>query len=157
MTPSRCFGWSQLSGGRVSEPRRGQRQCVRCSRNRAERFFTPRGKTCSACRKQSRSRATHDRRVQVTYGLGPGEYEVLFAAQGGVCAICGQTRRTRLDVDHDHATGLVRGLCCRLCNRKLLTAARNSPAVLRNAAGYLEAPPALRFLGPRYHIENREE
>ncbi|MCZ4119021.1 endonuclease domain-containing protein [Streptomyces sp. H39-S7] len=130
---------------------------MKCERNRAERFFAPRGKTCADCRKQSRSKTTHDRRVQVTYGLGPGEYEELFNAQGRVCAICGQTRRTRLDVDHDHITGLVRGLCCRLCNRKLLPAARNSPTVLRSAAGYLEDPPALKFLGPRYHIENREE
>ncbi|MGJ3559613.1 endonuclease domain-containing protein [Streptomyces sp. INA 01156] len=47
--------------------------------------------------------------------------------QGGACAICGQTRRYRLDVDHDHKTGLVRGLTCRLCNRRVLPEPRTTP------------------------------
>ena len=94
--------------------------------------------------------------MQETYGLEPGEYAKLLAAQGGVCAICKQSRRTRLDVDHDHSTGLVRGLACRSCNRKVLPYARNDPTILRNAADYLEDPPALRFLGKRYHIDTPE-
>jgi len=76
--------------------------------------------------------------------------------QGGVCAICRQLRRYRLDVDHDHKTGLVRGLTCRLCNRRILPASKDNPEVLRSAAAYLEDPPAVRFLGPRYHVETRE-
>ncbi|MER6382073.1 endonuclease VII domain-containing protein [Streptomyces sp. NPDC001118] len=91
-----------------------------------------------------------------TYGLEPGEYQALMDHQGGVCAICQQARRYRLDVDHDHKTGLVRGLTCRLCNRRILPGAKDDPAILRNAAAYLENPPAVRFLGPRYHVDNRE-
>jgi len=88
-----------------------------------------------------------------TYGLDKGEYEVLFKAQGGKCAICGGTRRQRLSVDHCHKTGLVRGLLCRLCNGRLLTAARDKPDVLRSAANYLEAPPAIEILGERFYKE----
>jgi len=59
--------------------------------------------------------------VRVVYGLGAGDYERLWAAQGGVCALClratGRTRR--LSVDHDHLTGQVRGLLCRPCNNVL--------------------------------------
>ncbi|MEV0470738.1 endonuclease VII domain-containing protein [Streptomyces prunicolor] len=91
-----------------------------------------------------------------TYGLEPGEYQALLDYQNGMCAICGQQRRYRLDVDHDHKTGLVRGLTCRLCNRRILPGARDDPEVLRNAAAYLENPPALQFLGPRYHVDTRE-
>lgn len=131
--------------------RKGYRECIKCGRNRAERFFTPRGKVCETCRKSTRSKATHEQRVMSTYGLGPGEYDALFAAQGGRCAICRQTRRQRLSVDHDHKTGLVRGLCCRLCNGRLLTAARDRPETLRAAADYLENPPALRILGERHY------
>ncbi|MGI5531546.1 endonuclease VII domain-containing protein [Streptomyces syringium] len=130
----------------------GTRPCTRCQRNRAERFFTSsRGKVCASCRKKARSKASHEARVQATYGLLPGEYNRLFELQGGRCGICGGTRSQRLSVDHCHRTQLVRGLLCRMCNGRLLTAARDRPEVLRAAAGYLEDPPAQRHLGPRYY------
>jgi hypothetical protein len=129
-------------------PRPGYRPCSKCGNNRAERFFTgPRGRVCSDCKSTSRSKAAHETRVRATYGLGPGEYDALFAAQGGRCAICDQTRRQRLSVDHCHRTNLIRGLLCRLCNGRLLTAARDRPEVLRAAADYLDSPPAVRHLG----------
>ncbi|MFF4952868.1 endonuclease VII domain-containing protein [Streptomyces chattanoogensis] len=89
--------------------------------------------------------------MRSTYGLGPGEYDALFTAQGGRCAICGGTRTQRLSVDHCHRTQLVRGLLCRMCNGRLLTAARDRPETLRAAADYLENPPAPRFIGRRYY------
>ncbi|MFI1796374.1 endonuclease VII domain-containing protein [Streptomyces sp. NPDC020379] len=89
--------------------------------------------------------------MQATYGLQAGDYDRLFELQGGRCAVCGGTRRQRLSVDHDHKTGLVRGLLCRMCNGRLLTAARDRPETLRAAAEYLEDPPAQRHLGPRYY------
>jgi len=52
------------------------------------------------------------------------EYERLLAAQGGGCAICGATPKTRrLHVDHDHMDRAhrVRGLLCMRCNRALPT------------------------------------
>src|SRR6267154_3579184 len=39
----------------------------------------------------------------------------LIAWQRGRCAICGDSH-TVCVVDHDHATGLVRGLLCSTCN-----------------------------------------
>ena len=133
------------------------RKCTRCLKNRALRFFTPRGRVCADCRKKSRSKASHENRVQDVYGLEAGEYDKLFQAQGGRCAICGGTRRQRLSVDHCHKTGLVRGLLCRMCNGRLLTSARDKPEVLRRAADYLERPPALEHLGERFHKDNRED
>jgi hypothetical protein len=133
------------------------RKCTRCSRNRALRFFTPRGRLCADCRKKGRSKASHEARVQDTYGLEAGEYDRLFEAQGGKCAICGGTRRQRLSVDHDHKTGQVRGLLCRMCNGRLLTAARDKPEVLLKAAEYLVTPPAVQILGIRIHRDNRKD
>lgn len=53
-------------------------------------------------------------------GVTDEQYERLLAAQGGGCAICGATPKTRrLHVDHDHKTGAVRGLLCYRCNRFL--------------------------------------
>lgn len=48
------------------------------------------------------------------YGIDLPEYEALLAAQGGVCAICGAESPNH--IDHDHATGKVRGILCFNCN-----------------------------------------
>lgn len=95
--------------------------------------------------------------MQDTYGLLEGEYEALLAAQGGVCAICKQSRKYRLNVDHSHKSGHARGLLCRLCNGRLLTAARDNPQTLLNAAEYLTNPPAIRILGERLHKTFRKD
>ncbi|MEU7830324.1 endonuclease VII domain-containing protein [Nonomuraea sp. NPDC049129] len=130
------------------------RPCSKCGKRRQAKFFSgPRGKICTTCSKKSRSDATHRRRVGKTYGLLPGEYDTLFSYQAGACAICEGTRRQRLSVDHDHRDSVVRGLLCRLCNSRLLTAARDNPDILRRAADYLENPPAITAIGRRYASE----
>ena len=55
-------------------------------------------------------------------GVTDDEYARLLQAQNGGCAICGATPKTRrLDVDHDHRTGEIRGLLDHRCNRALPT------------------------------------
>lgn len=84
----------------------------------------------------------HEKRVQATYGLEKGDYAKLYQFQGGLCALCrratGASRR--LSVDHDHATGDVRGLLCRPCNT-LLGHARDRLAFFRRCISYLTLPP----------------
>jgi hypothetical protein len=84
----------------------------------------------------------HEKRVQDTYGLEKGEYAQLYAFQGGLCALCrratGASRR--LSVDHDHATGDVRGLLCRPCNT-LLGHARDKLSFFRRCISYLAYSP----------------
>ena len=46
-------------------------------------------------------------------------YDVLFALQGGVCAICKKKHHRRLHADHCHVTGKLRGLLCPKCNPAL--------------------------------------
>lgn len=55
------------------------------------------------------------------YGLEPGEYGKMLAAQSGVCAICKgpATGMGEFHVDHCHETGIVRGLLCHGCNVSL--------------------------------------
>jgi len=53
-------------------------------------------------------------------GITQAEYDRLLAEQGGHCALCPNTPKTRrLHVDHDHTTGRVRGLLCFRCNKFL--------------------------------------
>lgn len=48
------------------------------------------------------------------YGLTQERLDEMTAEQGGLCAMgCGAAIS---DIDHDHATGKVRGLLCRRCN-----------------------------------------
>jgi hypothetical protein len=97
-----------------------------------------------------RSDTTHARHILVTYGITADEYLAIYEYQGGRCALCrratGKTRR--LAVDHCHATGRVRGLCCKFCNR-LLGFARDSAEFFRRCADYLEHPPAFAVIGER--------
>ncbi len=51
------------------------------------------------------------------YRMTTDEYNSLYEAQAGGCAIC--TRTGKLFVDHCHTTGIVRGLLCRYCNTGL--------------------------------------
>ena len=62
----------------------------------------------------------------------------LLRLQGGHCALCPSTPKTRrLHVDHNHRTGQVRALLCHRCNRFL--PAWVTPDWLRRAADYVEA------------------
>lgn len=106
-------------------------------------FPGPRCTTHHRAKIKASKEAAHERRVQEVYGLGPGQYGELYRLQTGVCAICkratGKTRK--LSVDHDHATGKVRGLLCRPCN-DMLGHARDSYMFFYRAANYLMTPPA---------------
>lgn len=81
----------------------------------------------------------HDRMVVRTYeGMEPGDYDRMYAEQGGRCAICvwatGKTKR--LAVDHNHRTGKVRGLLCGPCNQ-FIGRMGDDPEVFERAAAYL--------------------
>jgi len=89
------------------------------------------------------------------YGMTREQYERMFEAQGGCCAICripdaqanrpGKQRNSQssrgLCVDHDHQTGVVRGLLCNTCNRAI-GYLKDSPEVLLRAMLYLQAARA---------------
>lgn len=69
--------------------------------------------------------------IQSRYGLSAEEYERILAPP---CSICGE-EATHLD--HNHATGDIRGGLCRTCNLGL-GYFKDSPDLLVAAAGYLE-------------------
>ena len=72
------------------------------------------------------------------YGMTIADYDALLVQQDGRCAICGvQPTLKRLAVDHDHATGRIRGLLCDNCNQAL-GKLKDDPELLRTAIRYLE-------------------
>lgn len=48
------------------------------------------------------------------YGLTHTQFAAILAAQGGGCAICGESKHLR--IDHCHKTGVVRGVLCQRHN-----------------------------------------
>ncbi len=64
-----------------------------------------------------------ERSLKRLYGIDAADYAALLKKQEGKCAICKAAKnnkgKQRFDVDHDHKTGIVRGLLCSRCNRKL--------------------------------------
>jgi hypothetical protein len=89
---------------------------------------------------RSNSGRAHGQFIQRTYGLHPAQYGAMSEGQGGVCAICDAecSRGHRLSVDHDHETGVVRGLLCARCNL-CLGRMEESSELLRKMADYIEA------------------
>ena len=75
------------------------------------------------------------------YGLSFEDYKQMLEDQDNRCAICGDyfdnsNRNKCCCVDHDHDTGVVRGLLCGDCNRAL-GLLKDSEEVLMNAINYL--------------------
>ena len=89
----------------------------------------------SACKKCQDSGRNQTLRK---FGLSDSEYEALHAI--GRCEICGAPppAERRLSIDHDHQTGVVRGLLCNPCNMGI-GLLQDSPEVLTAAAAYLHA------------------
>lgn len=73
------------------------------------------------------------------YGLTVEAFETMLHEQKSACAICRRVLgrgKNGLHIDHDHASGRVRGLLCRSCNH-MLGNAMDDPAILLRAIEYL--------------------
>jgi hypothetical protein len=97
----------------------------------------------------SPKKKTADRKsyLKRKYGMTLGDYERMFAAQGGVCAICGESRpeERTLHIDHDHESGKIRGLLCFRCNNSLGDL-RENYELFQRAADYLDRDDELTAL-----------
>lgn len=93
-------------------------------------------KRCPTCRRRKDN-------VEVRHFLrykdfSEEKFTAMLTAQEGVCAICKtDTAPKRLNVDHDHVSGDVRGLLCINCNWGL-GQFRDSVELLQDAINYLK-------------------
>lgn len=75
-----------------------------------------------------------------TFGITWDDYLVIMEKQNGECAICGKNCKENgrlLCVDHDHRTGVIRGLLCTKCNSGL-GFLKDDIGILQRAISYLE-------------------
>lgn len=135
----------------LSVRQNGKRFCKTCS-NEAKRLaykknpkkFLVRSKANRAKDKaQGKKRKLSDRskrrineRKLIRMGITPAHRSERFEEQKGLCAVCEQPKR--LVDDHDHRTGMHRGLLCKECNSGIGLIGDNHPSRLRRAAKYLE-------------------
>jgi hypothetical protein len=67
---------------------------------------------CKECRKDIHRNGNLQR-----YGISIRQYEYLRKVQDNKCAICDQELNDQnFHVDHDHKSGIIRGLLCPSCN-----------------------------------------
>ena len=95
--------------------------------------------------------------MKTKYDLTPEQYRALYVAQNGQCGICGAEIPDRLtetgdlrsqsEIDHDHATGAVRGLLCGRCN-KVLARYGDSGEFFERVVSYLAKAQSLPRLAP---------
>ncbi len=84
-------------------------------------------------------RALHQRKYGLKRkGLTLEQFEELSEKQKGLCFICHQKPKGKLNVDHCHATNTFRGLLCRGCNA-MIGRFRDKPAAAQRLLEYLEA------------------
>jgi hypothetical protein len=129
-------------------------RCPRCEAEKPRSAFggrTRRAHYCKPCTNatarewRQRNKTLHARNQRRYFlgrnGLTEATYEELREAQDGKCAICGTVPNGDLAVDHDHETGIIRGLLCTRCNAGL-GYFKDDRTALRRAANYLTRPPA---------------
>ena len=102
-------------------------------------------KPCASYRakvwKQNNRDRAKDQELKKRYGISLADHIAIYKEQEGKCAICQidekDAPRQKLFVDHDHETGVVRGLLCHHCNSGLGHFMDNQDN-LKRAQWYLE-------------------
>ena len=109
---------------------------------------TPEGKKkrSDAQRKVQDPLRQKDYHLKSSFGISLAEFNDMVDNQNNVCAICKKSETAKdarsgklksLHVDHDHETGMVRGLLCTRCNIAL-GLVRDDRTILGNMMEYLE-------------------
>lgn len=96
--------------------------------------------------KAEHARDLYLRRV---FGITLDEYKSILAAQGHKCPVCLKPLSGISNpVDHDHKTGVVRGIPCTYCNRRRI-AQHTDWEIVHRMYKYLKDNPARRVIGGR--------
>ena len=103
--------------------------------------------------------ADRDEYLRRTYGITLAEYDVMWKAQGGMCAIC-LRKMDVFNVDHDHVSGELRMLLCPHCNRYRVGRWREKDAqLMARVAEYLRfaAQNTCNLLGREVIVQKRRK
>ena len=118
------------------------RNCKECRSAITKKFHKKLGR-------EEYSRRFKTAHLRINYGITLDQYNEMLKKQNGVCCICKgaetyscpQTkfkgiRNTGFSVDHNHTTGIIRGLLCRKCN-SAIGYFKEDPLIMERAIKYL--------------------
>ena len=148
-----------MSRPRTTRPKRTvatSKKCTVCNRTkRLGLFYKVKSNKdgyanrCKSCTRKSTTRRNQRSTLVAKYGITLAEFDAMLAHQDGKCYICHMNQgKKHLSIDHDHATGEVRGLLCQPCNRFLGRISDRPEAGIR-VTTYLMNPPARDVLPER--------
>lgn len=157
MHPGNRHRTPKLSESQWQEIRqRGQLVCSRCHTEKPLADFPVRrscgkdyfARDCRPCRKKRKAQwcdanqqRLWDRAVRYKcpqYGITPDDYRQMLARQKYCCALCERPLPMKWQtIDHDHSTGVVRGIVHRACNLVIGNASEDIE-VLHRAIAYLQ-------------------
>ena len=134
-TPEPSRVWDLADDARVVKRKRREKYLAKLDQKETEQAAE------QAAERAKRAADQLERGLKQKYGLTVEQRDQMIAGQDGRCLVCGTLfgllKANRPHVDHDHATGRVRGVLCVGCNTMLGKAA-DSAKLLRKAAKYLE-------------------
>lgn len=134
MTPSNdkpcssCGVTDEVLFGRTNRYGKNDRKTI-CKACSADYQRTWRAKNSESVKRKGR-----ELHLKTKYGLLQEDFDGMLWLQDNKCAIC--ERPDPNQVDHDHATGKVRGILCGPCNRAIGLLGDNCKTV-QSAADYL--------------------
>ena len=96
------------------------RTCIACHRARSKAWKLRNPERAKALTQASYER-NRDALLRSKYGVGIAEVDQIVARQDGTCGNkgCSTPVTNRSHIDHDHETGIVRGVLCQPCNQAL--------------------------------------
>lgn len=120
------------------------KQCTICNIEKPLTEYYSNGKwkqgKCKPCHIKQSNTVAQKNHLKRKYNISLEEYQSKLEKQNYCCALCGKTQeeeKSALCVDHNHETGQIRDLLCRVCNRAL-GLFKDDPELLKRAADYLE-------------------
>lgn len=127
------------------------KRCCKCKEIKGSDLFSKDRVMCKDCcsiiygnwagrNTENRKKSVRKHKLMKFYGLTEDQYISLWEKQNGLCAICkvdGNSLARKLHVDHDHLTGIVRGLLCTNCNTGI-GQFKDNVHLLAQAQNYME-------------------
>jgi hypothetical protein len=90
--------------------------------------------------RESHKEYIKDKALQKNYGITLKEFHLLLSHQNNKCAICEVEFTENMPykhVDHEHSSGIVRGILCVACNQGI-GSFKDNPIVIRLSIDYLK-------------------
>ena len=129
-------------GHSSEQAKRWRAQNPEASKIQGKKYYSEnREKELERKKKYGKDNPAHTRRAYLkkTYGITPEDFSLMKEIQGGRCAVCGahySDLKKDLCIDHNHDSGMVRGLLCSKCN-SAIGLLNDDPRLLYSALMYI--------------------